>query len=137
MHRIGDIRGAGPVAGGNRARRAAAGGFTLPEETTEAGTATAAAPLAAVGLLAIQEEPDDPAERDRQGRQRAAAMLEELQALQRELLSGRADPARLERLASLAEGRAASDPVLADALSAIALRARVEIARYEGRNNRR
>ena len=136
MHRIGDIRGTGAVAAGSRPRRAAATGFALPDDAAEAGAATAAAPLSAVGLLAIQEGTDDPAERDRQGHQRAEAMLEELQALQRELLSGRADPARLERLATLAEGRAASNPILAEALGAIALRARIEIARYAGRTRR-
>ena len=45
------------------------------------------------------------------------------------MLRGGADPDRLARLAQLAEGESPADPVLADALAGIALRARVELAR--------
>jgi hypothetical protein len=46
-----------------------------------------------------------------------------------ELLEGRADPARLQELARLTEGEKPADPGLAEAVEAIALRARLELAR--------
>jgi hypothetical protein len=60
-------------------------------------------------------------------------MLEELAGFQADLLRGRADPDRLRRLAGLAEGEAPADSRLAEALAAISLRAKVELARLEGR----
>jgi hypothetical protein len=56
-------------------------------------------------------------------------MLRELKALQLELLEGRADPARLQELIRLTQGEIPADPGLAEALEAIALRARLELAR--------
>jgi hypothetical protein len=56
-------------------------------------------------------------------------MLDDLRGLQLELLSGRADPARLARLAALAEGPDAADPALQAVLREVSLRARVELAR--------
>jgi hypothetical protein len=52
-----------------------------------------------------------------------------LKALQLELLEGRADPARLQELIRLTQGEKPADPGLAEALEAIALRARLELAR--------
>ncbi|MBP0445990.1 hypothetical protein J8J14_14530 [Roseomonas sp. SSH11] len=107
----------------------ARGGFRLPP----AGTAPASGPSAAgtvqpLGLMALQEV-EDAAGRDQRGAARARALLQELSALQAEMLRGRADSGRLLRLAELAEGEPPADPVLADALAGIALRARVELAR--------
>ena len=62
---------------------------------------------------------------------RARDLLRELSALQAGLLRGGPDPAGLQRLAALAEGEMPPDPVLADALAGIALRARIELARRE------
>jgi len=116
-------------AGGTGAARATRGaGFRVPAEAREAGGAAAAAPAAPVGLMALQEA-DDAAARDRRGAGRARDLLRELAGIQADLLRGGADPERLERLARLAEGEAPPDPVLADALAGIALRARVELAR--------
>ncbi|WP_426957093.1 flagellar assembly protein FliX [Muricoccus radiodurans] len=125
-----DIQGLGRVGPAAPARRArgAAGAFRLPDGTAEAAATGAAGPLTPVGVLAVQEA-DDPGSRDRRGAARAAAMLADLNALQVELLDGRPDPACLERLARLTEGERPSDPALADALDAIALRAKVELAR--------
>jgi hypothetical protein len=47
------------------------------------------------------------------------------------LLAGRADPARLHRLEALTQGDAAADPALAEAVAAIALRVRIELARRQ------
>ena len=120
-----------PAAGAAAGTRATSrpGGFRLPGgAAAEAGEASALAGAAPVGLMALQEA-DDPAGRDRRGHARAQEMLQELAALQAEMLRGGADPDRLVRLATLAEGEAPADPVLADALAGIALRARVELAR--------
>jgi hypothetical protein len=56
-------------------------------------------------------------------------MLQELKALQLELLEGRADPGRLEQLSRLTEGEKPADPILAEALEAVVLRARLELAK--------
>jgi len=45
------------------------------------------------------------------------------------LLRGGTDTGRLHRLAMLGEGEAAADPDLREAVEAIALRARIELAR--------
>jgi hypothetical protein len=126
MYGIGGIGRAAPANGPRVTARG--GGFRLPAaagESTEAAGAQAATPL---GLMALQEA-EDAAARDRRGAARARDMLKELSALQAEMLRGAADPARLERLVRLVEGEAPSDPVLADALAGIALRARIELAR--------
>jgi hypothetical protein len=81
-----------------------------------------------MGLLTVQELA--PAgERNARAFRRGEEMLQELKALQLELLEGRADPARLQQLARLTVGDKAADPVLAEAIEAIALRARLELAR--------
>ena len=53
-----------------------------------------------------------------------------LAPLQADLLAGRLDPSRLGAIAALAEGETAADPALAAVLAAVALRARVELARH-------
>ncbi len=123
MTRIGPIGGTAQAPA--RARRAA-GGFALPEAPPESGAAPASA-VSSVGLLALQEGIEPPAAR---ARRRAAQALAELRGFQLELLGGRPDPARAERLAKLAEApEGLADPALAALLEEIAARARVEIAR--------
>lgn len=122
--------GAGAASRGAKGPRAGAGGFSLgtaPDASAPAGAQGVAGP-SAVGLLALQETAPA-AERDARARRRGEAILRELAALQLDLLSGRIDPARLQALAGLAEGEAAADPVLAESVAAIALRARIELAR--------
>lgn len=129
------IRGPGGPAA-NRAGRAArpgAGGFRVEAGAAEAegvpGAARAEAPCA-LGLLALQEGMPA-AERDARARRRAEAMLDELAALQRDLLRGRTDRARLQRLLDLVGGEPPADPALAEAVAGIILRVRVELARHE------
>ncbi|WP_424812747.1 flagellar assembly protein FliX [Roseococcus sp. YIM B11640] len=120
----------GSPAGGAR-RAAGATGFRLPTGQGE-GRAESAGAAEAAGLsgalLGLQSGWTD-AERDDAARRRGNAALEELSALQLALLSGRADPARLRRLAQLAEGEAGADPSLREVLQAISLRARIELMR--------
>lgn len=123
--------GRGGAVGARGAARSA-GGFSLPGAGalgTATGTAaTAAAAAVGLSLLAVQEK-GDRRERDAAACRRAAALLDELQGLQAELLGGVPDPARLERLAALTNGEEGADPGLREAVRAVALRARIELAR--------
>lgn len=130
----------GRMAAGGVARSGRAGpgregqgkpGFTLgqPSAVTAAATAAvgAAGPVA-LGLLALQEG-DAAAARDQAARRRAESILQELQGLQHDLLQGEAGMKRLERLAACETGELGADPLLRDAVQAVVLRARVELAR--------
>ncbi|NMJ41731.1 flagellar assembly protein FliX [Roseomonas sp. JC162] len=126
------IRGVGggsPVRPG-RGGRGGPGGFALggAGEAQGAGAASAVVAPAAVGLLALQEGAPA-ADRDARGARRAQALLRELAGLQADLLAGRLEASRLGTLAALADGETPADPALAAALAAIALRARIELAR--------
>jgi hypothetical protein len=120
------VGGAGPIG---RAPARGRTGFALPE-SKDAAASAAAMGVAGVGLglLAVQQGHSDQ-ERDAAARRRADGLLEELAGLQAELLGGTADLGRLQRLAALAEGEAGADPTLREAVAAVALRARVELAR--------
>jgi class II flagellar assembly regulator FliX len=133
------MQGAAGVSRGTAAVRArggaarSAGGFSL--RATSAGIAAetaAASGTAAVGLslLAVQENGGS-AGRDAAARRRANAILDDLQGLQAELLVGRTDPARLARLAALQAGEEGTDSALREAVRAVALRARIELARRD------
>lgn len=120
----------GTATGKGRRLRGGGGGFSLGgASTTATAAAQGAAPAAPVGLLALQEA-GPVAERDARARKRGEAMLQSLSALQLGLLGGRLDPARLRALAALVPGEEAADPALAAVISAIRLRARVELARH-------
>ena len=138
----GMTQGVGPLRSGRRRAtdgtlfRPAAGG--APGAGASASAARLAAAAAPGALLAIQEAagaPSSPAsaaaeERDRRARRRGGALIEALRDLQLALLDGaEGDVARLADLATLAEGEVVADPVLREAIAAIVLRARVELAR--------
>jgi hypothetical protein len=129
MSTIRGVGGGAAVRG--RAARGAAGGFCIDTAAADpSGIDSAQRPsaAAAVGLLALQERAPA-AERDARAHRRAEAMLRELAALQRDLLAGRGDPARLQALLDLTAGEDAADPALAEAVAAIVVRVRVELAR--------
>jgi len=70
--------------------------------------------------------------RDWAARQRARRMVDALARLQRAMLGGPADPAASQELADLAMGSLdAADPALRATLGAVAVRARVELARLK------
>ncbi len=130
--------GAAAAARGAGGGARSAGGFTLGgagagNAAGKAASAAASAPAAAVGLslLSLQEN-GGRAGRDAEARRRASSILDELRGLQAELLGGRSDPARLARLAALQAGEEGADPALREAVRAVALRARIELARREG-----
>jgi len=121
------VRRAGAAYGPGAAARGARGraGFGLPAEA--AGEAAAAGAVSGPNLLALQPGLDDAA-RDAAAGRRGGALLDELRHLQREMLDGRFTPARLARLALLAEGEAGADPGLREVVEALSLRARVQAA---------
>ncbi|MBI4183087.1 MAG: flagellar assembly protein FliX [Proteobacteria bacterium] len=94
----------------------------------------ASAPLGAVdSILAAQEVPDATAGRaNARARQRAEAMLDELDEIRRALVVGGVPRDRLERLLKLVRVRRelADNPRLAAILDEIELRARVELAKF-------
>jgi hypothetical protein len=82
-------------------------------------------------MLALQGI-DEAAERDREARKRATAMIAVLTGLQRAMLTGETaclTPGDMTELA--ADGRLADDPALAAILRSVTLRLRVELARRE------
>lgn len=133
------ITGYGPMAGASRPGRAQATGakFRLPADSA-AGEASEAREAAgaegvtiAASLIALQET-IAAAERDRNAREQASAMLDELSELQRAILGGRLSPERVAALATLADRQGlAADPRLAELAAAVSLRAKVELARLE------
>lgn len=119
--------GPGTVKAAARSGRA----FEVSDSTATAGAAQVAE-ASLLGLLALQEAGGD-AVQDRAARRRGFDLLAELSALQRDLLAADPDPARLRRLADLADAvPEAADPGLRDAVAAIVTRARIEAARYGG-----
>jgi hypothetical protein len=129
----------GRIVAGGAARPGRPGpgksGFTVGAPETERAADSAAAGTAApvgLGLLALQEggqEGGDRARRDRAATARAESILQELQTLQRGLLHDAPDMKGLERLAAFETGEDGADPFLRDAVQAIVLRAKVELAR--------
>lgn len=117
---------------GSVARSTSAAGFSVPDPApaeTASVPAGELAPVALGGMIALQELGDECAE-DRAARRRGHALLAALAALQRALLTEAGDPEPLARLAGLAEQvPAAADPRLREAVAAIVLRARVELAK--------
>lgn len=130
MQGIGKLGGiASPAAARTGARRGP-GGFHVEADGSEAAReARAAGSIAPAnpGLLALQEAGSE-AGRDEAAERRATDILEELNALQCDLLKGvRGDPARLRDL--LESGEEGSDPALREVVRGVLLRAEVELVR--------
>ena len=131
MSRVSGVGPGVPVAPG-RAQPATSGGFTVAAETkvAEAAAAAVTQPVAPAAMLALQEAETETA-RNRKGHRHGAALLDALRQLQQELLGKPAETgpgiATLARLAASAPS--VSDPELGQILSAIRLRARVELLR--------
>ncbi len=121
---IGPVGGPGAPGGAGRAQRRG-GAFSLPG----AASAGSVAAAGGVGALFGMQEALTPRERDDAAQRRGQALLEEMEALRRDLLRGGIPAARLSRLALLAEGEAGADPGLREVVEGLSLRARVELAR--------
>ncbi|MBX6742012.1 MAG: hypothetical protein IRY87_08190 [Acetobacteraceae bacterium] len=129
------MRGVGRVTSGAAAMvgrsGSRAGGFSVRCGADEVAGSLALGGPAPVGLgvLTLQES-SGAAERDAAARQRAESILNELQGLQADILAGGdTAPDRLARLAALETGEDGADPGLREAVQAIVLRAKVELAR--------
>lgn len=105
--------------------------FTVSEPAAS-GTTVTVAGVAGVnldGMLALQEHHDASA-RDEEAKRHGDAMLIELAAVQRALLSDGDPASAMQRLSALAASvPPAADPRLAWLIRSIALRGRVELAR--------
>lgn len=126
-----------PAAAGTRAARSAGHsvGFPPPDAGEAAavpGGLVGAGPVALESLLALQQV-DQTGERDRAARRHGQALLAALARLQRGLLEA-ADPASVitELSGLLADTPQAADPLLAEALDHVVLRAHIEIVRRGG-----
>jgi Class II flagellar assembly regulator len=143
MNRLGGVSG-GVAAGGRtgeaaaRAASAPGGGFSAAADRVVAGAeatdqlrvSEAAPPVGLAGMLALQEAETETA-RNGKGRRHGLAVLDALRELQGDLLretgGGAAGMRSLARLAG--QGQEVADQGLADVLSAIRLRAKIELLR--------
>lgn len=123
-----------PIAAASQAGQARPAGaaFELPKKTSAAPARSAslhaAAPLDT--LLAVQAQ-EDPGERKKRQARRGHDLLDGLDRLKAELLSGRVQVSGLERLKGMLSARreVTDDPRLDDVLAHIELRVAVELAK--------
>ena len=120
------------VASRPKARDGAPTFMASETEAPASGAGSASvAPAALASMLTLQELGGETSE-DRQARRHGHMLLGALAELQRELLGGFGDGSALERLAALlAAVPRASDRRLSAMVSAIVVRARVELARRQ------
>lgn len=91
-----------------------------------------AQPLGSVQMLVTLATFDPERERRRQMAEQGETGLDELEALQVELVAGSPTPERLEQLAEwVAQVEQPTDPVLAGIFAEIELRVRVELAKFD------
>jgi hypothetical protein len=130
-----EIQGVGRPAAPRAANRVATpSGVFVPPEPAGTGQASAAAVSHAtpLGSMLTLQELGGETLADRDARRHGHDMLAALAELQRALLAGSDDMAALRHLADLAEAvPQATDRRLAAMISAIVLRARVELARRQ------
>jgi len=121
------------AAARRKAARDGVASFRTAEADAPVGSAASAsvAPASLASMLALQELGGETGE-DRQARRHGHLLLGVLSELQRELLGGSGDRAALERLTTLlAAVPRATDRRLGAMVSAIVVRARVELARRQ------
>ncbi len=124
------IGGSGPTR-----RSEGTSSFSLPTDGQPARAANLGAPLGVqdlAGLLALQTIPqEDPRERRRKAVRHGFDLLDVLEGVKLDLLSGGVPIDRLERLVHLLGLRRTSDdPSLDGLVEEIELRARVELAKF-------
>ena len=137
---VGKIEGTGPSRGAQPVKRTAktssAGGTSFAkqlDETSEAtGTQAMSGTSAVSGVLGVQEIDDALAQASR-GKMRAHDILDRLENLRIELLSGTVSRDKLMQLVQVVGSRRpeVTDPQLAEVLDHIDLRAQVELAKLE------
>lgn len=136
-----------PAASPAARRNRAAGGFRVPSDPRAADAPDAPTPADATpvfaafmeGLLGLQEEaaeaPSMAGARDREARRHGQALLSALAEMQLTLVGQGDAPATLASLSARLSGLSAAIPLAADPrlraiVAAIALRARLELARH-------
>jgi hypothetical protein len=137
---INKIEGPGPIRTAQQIKRAAktgAGGGTnfakqLDEASEAGGTQSLSGTSAVSGVLGVQEVDDALAHASR-GKLRAMDILDRLDDLRVEILTGAISREKLTKLAQVVKARRGqvTDPRLAEILDEIDLRAQVELAKYE------
>lgn len=102
------------------------------EETEESSGVQGTSALGAVSCVLDLQEVDDALDRAARGKLRAEDLLDKLDDLRMDVLSGAVSKTKLERLAASVQSRRAevSDPKLAQILDEIDLRAQVELAKF-------
>jgi len=107
------------------------------DETSESSNASGVSGTSAIaGVLGVQEV-DDATAHASKGKLRAQDILDRLDSLRVEILSGTISRERLLNLARLVNSQRATvtDPRLAELLDEVDLRAQVELAKYTQTNN--
>lgn len=102
------------------------------EDSSESGSASGVSTTAAVaGVLGVQEV-DDALARAARGKMRAEDILDQLDSLRTDILTGMISRDKLMQLAHVVHARRleVSDPHLGEILDEIDLRAQVELAKY-------
>ena len=138
-HVIGKIEGPGPIRTAQQIKRAAKAGGTSGtsfakqlDETSDANATQAVGGTSGVtGVLGIQEI-DDALSGASKNKARAFDILDRLEDLRIELLTGAISREKLMQLMNTVKARRAdvTDPRLAEILDEIDLRAQVELAKY-------
>lgn len=126
------VSGGTSVGAARVATRARVGGFSVPAEIPGGTGVSGGEAVTGALILGLQEQAPETTG-DRPARRQGHALLHELGALQRELLTDAgAQRSTLERLARLADSLPqATTPELGEAIEAIRMRVIVEIARYD------
>jgi hypothetical protein len=137
---ISKIDGPGPIRTPQQIRRAVKSGGSSGssfaktlDESSEANASQGMSGTASVsGVLGVQEIDDALAQASR-GKMRALDILDKLEDLRIELLTGTISREKLTQLTQVVSARRAdvTDPRLAEVLDEIDLRAQVELAKYE------
>ena len=140
---VGKIEGTGPVRTAQQIRRAmktsgpkgTSFSQQLDEPSETASSQGVSGASSVMGVLGVQEIDDALAQASR-GKLRALDILDRLEDLRIELLSGAISRDKLTQLSQVVSARRAevTDPRLAEVLDEIDLRAQVELAKYDDSN---
>ena len=139
IDRTGAVQTSTPAKRGEKAKKAEAGGFSkhMAAGAEATGASGPVSPVQSVdALLSIQEVDDaTTGQSQKQARQWGTDVLDQLDRLRIGIISGTVARHDLERIAALVERHRArsDDPLLAQILDEIELRARVELAKFEQR----
>jgi len=131
------ITGNNPVTGvqgrSSKKRASGAGQSFVPDagaETPQSAATTSGGPIQGIDALLALQEVDDVSERRSRATRRGHAMLDSLEELKADLLTGRVSEDRLHKLASELDGKEDSgDPAVNEVLEEIELRVKVELAK--------